>query len=316
MGGGSTDYNYTHSYDWDDDVRVTRRSAADYAKSDGREYKGRTSKGIEAPIGKEIKTDSKLAEILVVDVTGSMEHWPKLIFEKIPTLYSEANVALQGIGLDELKKGKEVDDLLEMAVIAVGDAYIDRCPLQVVDFSGGASLAEHVNKIYPEGGGGRFGCESYELVAYYLDKHCKIPESAKPILIYACDEDFYKKIKPEHVKKFIGDDIGESLDSEEVMKNLVKKFDMYVLRPEPQGPCEVYNEAQKHWESLLGPQKVLKMDDPKRLVDCIIGISAYASDNFELGEALLKRRQTEVQVTQVLETLHPLIKDAKTKGGK
>ena len=318
MGGMSTDWRRSRSYDFSDDDSVTRRTSRDYSREDKREYTGAISSGIETPVGKDIKSNSKLVEILVVDVTGSMREWPKLIFEKIPTLYNEANVALQGLDLDELKKGKkEPENTLEMSVIAIGDAYTDRCPLQVVDFSKGADLVKGVDQIFPEGAGGDFGRESYELVAYYLLNHCKtpkVPKGAKPVLVFACDEDFYKKVKPSHVKKLIGDDIGQSLDSDKLMKELAEKFDVYVLRPEPLGPDPVYEGAQKHWESLLGPQRVMKMQDPGRLVDCVIGISGYASDNFQLGKDLLKRRQKPEQVAEVLKILHPLSNEE--KGGE
>ena len=309
MGGLSTDWTPSRSYDWSDDAGVTRRSARDYAKEDKREYSSPSTKGIAAPIGKKISTESPLASILVVDVTGSMASWPKLIFEKIPTLYNECNVAFQGLDPDDLKAGKDVEDVLDISVIAIGDAYVDRHPLQVVDFSKGTELVNGVNKIYPEGGGGAFGCESYELVAYYLLNHCEtpnIPKGAKPTLIFACDEDFYKKIKKTHVKDYIGDSLTSNLDSDTVMKELSHKFDTYVLRPEPEGTNDVYKRAQKHWESILGKQRVKKMDDPTRLVDCTIGISAYAADNFDIGEDLLKRRQTPEQVRDVLKTLQPL----------
>ena len=84
-------------------------------------------------------------------------------------------------------------------------------------------------------------------------------------------------------------------------------FDVYALRPEPQGSSDVYKAAQRHWESLLGPQRVLKMEDPSRLVDCFVGICGYASENFQVAKDLLDRRQSESQVEQVLETLKPLI---------
>ena len=114
-------------------------------------------------------------------------------------------------------------------------------------------------------------------------------------------------IKVNHVKNLIGDTLESSLKSDEVIKELCKKFDMYVLRPEPQGSCDVYVRAQKHWESILGAQRVLKMDKPERLVDCIIGICAYAADNFDEGVKILERRQTKAQVDEVLKTLHPLL---------
>jgi hypothetical protein len=310
MGGMSS--SYSGSYDWDRSERVTKKSAKSYAKKDKRSYTGGSSKGIPSPKGKEIQTNSQLVEILVVDVTGSMGEWPGLIFEKIPTLYNEANVALQGLDIDGLAKGQEPQNLLEMAVIAVGDAFTDRCPIQVVDFSKGTDLVKGINKIFPEGNGGGFGCESYELVAYFLAKHCKtpkVPKGAKPVLIWACDEDFYAKIRKDQVKRYIGDNIGQNMDADAVMKQLANRFDMYVLRPEPEGDCDVYRGAHKHWESLLGPQRVMRMEDASRLVDCVIGISAYAANNFQVGEDLLKRRQTPTQVKQVLRTLHPLLEE-------
>jgi hypothetical protein len=305
MGGHTIEYGSSGSYDWRRDVSITRVTSVDYSIKDKREYTGNESKGIPAPKGKEISTDSKLAEILVVDVTGSMGKWPGLIFQRIPTLYSEANVAMQGLSLDDLAAGKiKPEDVLELCVIAIGDAKHDRQPLQVVDFSKGGELVKGINDIYPEAGGGPFGCESYELVAHYLDRHCKTPNAAgKPVLIWACDEDFYEKIEPSQVEALIGDKIGQPLDSSEVMAKLKDRFDMYVLRPEPEGQCAQYARAQKHWENILGAQRVFRMQKPERLVDCIIQVSAMASGNYDLGKDLLERRQTPEQVKDVLDSI-------------
>jgi len=311
MGGQSTNYGSSRGYDWSDSKSVTRRSARSYAQDDRRRYTG-SSEGLGAPVGKEIKTNSKLAAILVVDVTGSMHTWPQLIFEKIPTLYTECNAVLQGLELDELKKkGKNIEDLLEMAVIAVGDAQGDSSPLQVLDFSKGADLVKGVNKIYPEGNGGGNAKESYDLAAYFILNHCKTPKvskEAKPLVIIAGDEGFYEKIKVREVKDLIGDNLTKSLDTSDVIKKLTKKYDTYILRPEEHYDAGTYARIHNQWQKALGAQRALKMDNPQRLVDCIIGICAYASDNFKIGEDMLKRRQTPEQVTQVLETLHPLLK--------
>jgi len=309
MAGISTSWEDKHDYDWRDDSKVTKKTAREYAKEDKREYSGMSSKGIPSPVGKELSSDSPLVLALVVDVTGSMKKWPGLIFNKIPTLYNESNAALQCVDLADLKKGKSIEDILDMSVIAIGDAYVDSHPLQVVEYSKGPNLVNGVNKILPEGGGGPFGRESYELAAYFLAKHSttpKVPSTAKPILIYAADEDFYDTIKTNQVKQHIGDILTESLSSDKIIQELAKKFDMYVLRPEPEGSNDVYDRAQRHWESLLGSQRVLKMQNPERLVDCIIGICAYTADNLDQGVKILERRQTSEQVRQVLETLHPL----------
>ena len=313
MGGMSSDY--TSSYDWSSRKSVTRKSAKNYAQDDDRDYSGHSSKGLGAPKGKEISTQSPLAAILVVDVTGSMHRWPGLIFEKIPTLYNEANVALQGLDLDELEKGKkEPQNLLEMAVIAIGDARKgDRQPLQVLDFSKDTDLVNGVNKIWPEGGGHGNLQESYDLALYFIAKHCstpKVPKKAKPLLIIAGDEGFYENISKSEVKGLIGDTLRQDLKTTDVIEQLVKAYDMFMLRPEPGDySSRDYATVHEQWQKVLGPQRVMRMEDPQRLVDCIIGICAYASDNFGIGEALLKRRQSPEQVKQVLRTLHPLLKE-------
>lgn len=312
MGGYSESYASSSSYDFDRAPSVTKRTAKSYAAEDKRVYTP-PKKGLDSPVGKDIKSDSPYSAVLVVDVTGSMKDWPGLIFEKIPTLYAEANSVFQGAKLSELTAGRKLEDKLELAVIAVGDARTpDRYPIQVVDFSKRTDLVKGVHSIFPEGGGGSFGRESYELVAYYLDKHCEtpnVPKGAKPLLVFACDEDFYLEVDKDEVKKHIGDTLQRNRASDEVIESIAKKFDTYVLRPEPGAASSdpVYVRAQEHWESLLGAQRVLKMENPGRLVDCFIGICGYSASNFDNAKDLLERRQTPGQVTQVLETLHPLL---------
>lgn len=309
MGGMSS--GYSGSYDWRKDDSVTKRSASSYADDDDRNYKGFSSVGIDPPVGKNIKTESKLAAVLVVDVTGSMREWPKLIFEKLPTLYNEANVALQGIDPKELGEDSDIEQKLELSIIAIGDAKGDSRPLQVVDFCKGSDLVDKVNELYPEGGGGGNIVESYDLAAYFLANHCETPNCAKPICIIAGDEGFYDKVSKRYVRDLIGDKLETDLDTIVVLNELKEKFDVYILRPEPMYDAGTYKGIQKQWEDAIGAQRVLRMEDPRRLVDCIIAVSSYAADNINCGKALLKRRQTPEQVKQVLATLHPLLEGGK-----
>jgi hypothetical protein len=310
MGGMSSSWDdyKASSYDWDSSSSVTKKSAASYSKQDKRIYTGSTT-GIKPPVGKDIYTSSPLAAVLMVDITGSMKKWPGLIFNKIPTLYNEANAGLQGLDLEELEKGKKVKDLLEMAVVAVGDVQYNYHPLQVVDFSKGPDLVKGVNKIFPEGCGGGNKVESYDLAAYYLNKHCKtpnIPKGAKPLLIIAGDEGFYEELPADFIRDFTGDNRKKDVNSTRTIEELASRFDTFILRPEENYSASVYANIHKQWQDVLGPQRVLRMNNPQRLVDCVIGICSYAADNFEEGVKILERRQTPQQVKQVLETLHPL----------
>lgn len=308
MGGYSTDYGSSSSYRFDDKPSTTRKTAAAYAKDDKREYTA--GEGLPPIKGKDIGTDSKLVGAILLDVTGSMKEIPELFIKKMPTLYSEANAAIQGKSLNDLKKGEKLDDLFEMAVVAVGDAAGDSCPFQVLDYCKGAELVKGVLGIYPEGRGGGNLKESYDLGAYYLLNHSNtpnVPKGSKPLLIIAGDEGFYDEVRNSWVKKFIGDDLPQNLKTENVMKHLADKFDTYILRPEINYSPSQYAEIQKQWERIFGSQKVLRMKSYERMVDCLIGICGYYSDNFKTSEDLLKRRQTPAQVEEVLTIMHPLL---------
>ncbi len=314
MGGGSTDYRPS-SYDFSNAPSVSRRSAASYAAEDNRVYSSNTSKGIKPPVGKDISTNSNLALILVVDVTGSMKERPKELFKKFPTLLAESNTAIQGLKLKDVQSGQStVEDKLEIAVVAIGDATIDRFPLQVVDFSKGTDLVEKIDKILPEGGGGPGTKESYELGAYYVLNHChtpNMPEGTKPLVIFIGDERYYNEVNPAQVKALIGDDLTGPLDSAQVFKDLKEKFDVRVLRPEESYSQLEYKRIREQWEGVLG-QSVLKMDDASRFVDTVVACCGDYADNLDEAINLLKRRQTPEQVKSVLATLHP--KQAKKEG--
>ena len=171
-----------------------------------------------------------------------------------------------------------------------------------------------------EGAGGPTLEESYELGGYYLLNHSQTPNAkGKTPLIIIGDENFYPILRASEVKKFIGDDLPKDLQSEDIFKALNQKFDAYVLRQEISYSEAQYNMIQKQWESVFGAQRVMRMKNYERLVDCIIGIAGYAANNFNVSEDLLRRRQTPAQVDEVLKVMHPLLakpKANKKQGGK
>jgi len=311
MGGwSSTKYS---DYNWSRSKKVTKKSAKSYTNDDGRVYQQPT-RG-KSPIGTELKTESDLAAILMVDVTGSMRNWPEIIFDRLPVLYGECNAALQGQKVDELEKGKKIDPKLELGVLAIGDAYCDRYPLQATKFCKGPELVKEVKNLYPEGGGGGNEVESYDLGLYYLLNHCETPNVKKPLLVIAGDEGFYKTVKKEWVERHTGDKIAKDIDTKEMIEKVKEKFDLYVIRPEPGSYSEgTYNRIHQEWQEAVGHEKVLRMESPWDIVNCIVGIAAYKAGNFEEGINMLKRRETPEEVRNALKALHPLLeKETKEK---
>jgi hypothetical protein len=304
MGGLSTD---SSSYDWTPSKSVTKKSARDYAADDNRVYAVEPGKGA-SPLGKDIQTDGKYVNIIMVDGTGSMQKEPGRFFSKCPALYHESNAIVQGYDLKDMQKlSQPIPDMLNVSFFGIGDAFMDEYPLQVTDFVKRDGLDDAIKSIYPEGGGGPFGEESYELGAFYAVNHCKTPNCDKPLCVIFGDEAFYDKIKPRHIKKIIGDDVPAELDSFEVLGKLKEKFDTYVLQPELSSDAATYKTIHDKWTKVLGPQRVIVLNSVERAVDCIIGLNGISSGRWNEAKEMLERRQRKDQVDEVVKALHPVL---------
>ncbi len=278
-------------YDYSDDPDVLKKSDKDFAKDAGSAYKGGEARGIPPPVGKTLRSESPTPLVFAVDVTGSMGEWPGIIFNKLPTLYHESKLWLPEI---------------EISFAAIGDAYCDRRPVQICDFDKDRNLETHINAIFPEGGGGGQHRESYELFAYYYVNHCEMPKAQKALFVYCGDEGFYETIRKTHLQQFFGDDRADDLDAYPVFAELGKKFDVYNLRVEYSDKDKEV-EIRKQWQKAIGPERVLRLEDPRRIVDCVIGLTAVMADDVQQFQDRLAKRQTAEQVEQVLKTLHPLL---------
>lgn len=297
-GGGGWDYDYSEAA-----LKKSGKEYGEEAKKEGvvREYKGVELKGLPPPVGREIGTDSPTPLVIAVDVTGSMGQWPKVIFEKLPVLYNEVKIYLPEA---------------EVSFVAVGDANVDRFPLQVCDFRKGKDLEECINSLCPEGGGGAGTKESYELAAYYYARHAKLKKGARALFVFCGDEGFYETLKVDMLRRMTGDAPPADLDARTVFSDLAAKFSVYNLRV-PYGNESKDQEIQQQWEGILGKQMVLRLEDPRRIVDAIIGLAAVEVQDADGFSKRLGLRQTPEQVEQVLKTLHPLLaRKGRTPAGK
>jgi hypothetical protein len=281
-------------YDYSDDPDTLKKSAQAHAQDAGSAYQGEAARGVPPPVGKTVRSDSPTPLVFAVDVTGSMGEWPGIIFHKLPVLYHEAKLWLPEI---------------DISFAAIGDAYTDRHPVQVCDFAKDRDLETHINSIFPEGGGGGQARESYELFAYFYTRHCEMPKAQKALFVYCGDEGFYDKIRRQHLQTFFGDTLNEDLDSRQVFEELCRKFEVYNLRVKYSDDAKDA-EIRAQWQSAIGNERVLRLEDPHRIVDCILGLTALVANDYEQFRDRLAKRQTEEQVEQVMKTLHPLLPGA------
>jgi len=238
-GGGSYDYGSARAgYDKIAKAAGSRKSYSAISSPD---------MGLVDPRGKTIESKSENPIIVGIDVTGSMNVWPREIFDRLPLLYQTL--------------AKYRPDV-EFCFSAIGDATSDQYPLQVNDFGKAADLEKKLQALYPEGGGGGQIKESYELFGHFISEHCQTPNAKSPFLIIYGDEAFYDTIQRNQVKHFIGDDIAKTVDSKEMWQKLMQRFNVYFLQ-KPYGGGEndgTTGEVGRIWKGALGDQRVIPME--------------------------------------------------------
>ncbi len=182
--------------------------------------------------------------ILGLDVTGSMGSVLETVCKKLNTT------------MTEILERNPVDDP-QIMFLAFGDTYCDSHPLQATQFESDIRIAEQLNDIYFECGGGGNGGESYALPWYFAARHTKIDSfdkhNKKGFLFTIGDEECLPEITKEQIKQFIDDDVEENISAEAILAEVSRKYEVYHLIVDP----VAYQEPQKEWKKLLGKNVML-----------------------------------------------------------
>lgn len=240
-----------------------------------------------APIDRKklaVSTESTHPIVVCIDHTGSFISEVQIVLEKLPLLDAEV---------------KRYAPIHEICFALIGDTTSDSHPFQVRDFASGEALEAHIKALFPEGNGGD-PPESYDLAAYYFYHHCEMPKAViKPIFIWVLDSDTRSDLEACHVKEYIGDDLQADLDSREMLKKLAEKFSVYVI----------YKGSDKRfWTKIYGTQNVILMEEPRDIVELIIGIVAGELGKYEDFAKRSSKRHSDKpdRVSRVMKSTHSL----------
>ena len=196
--------------------------------------------------------------ILGLDVTGSMSSVLETVSKRL------------GDTITEIMDRKPVEDP-QIMFAAFGDAECDYSPLQVTQFESDIRIAEQLNDIYFERGGGGNGGESYALPWYFAARHTKIDSfdkhNKKGFIFTVGDECCLPVLTKEQIKKFIGDDIERNISAEEILTEVSRKYEVYHLIVDP----VPYQNPQSEWKKLLGKNCVC-VEDINKIPEVIVSI--------------------------------------------
>ncbi|MCK6504727.1 hypothetical protein L6R53_15195 [Myxococcota bacterium] len=287
----TSDWRGSKKYDYAAPAAARMKDDVDRAKAAGpRSYDakhGPNEKVIDPR--KEVHTASTNPIIVAVDVTGSMARWPFEIFDRLPLLYT----TLQAYREDA-----------EILFAAIGDAGVDRWPLQVTTFASGFDLEQQLGAIFGEGGGGD-APESYGLFAHWVDTHVKAPNAEKPFLIVFGDITMHERFPAAQVRDVMGDGAQGDLDAIAAWQRVSKKWNTWFLR-RPGG--KEGDAVDQQWARAIGADHVFHIDDEQRAVDYAMGLIAQAWGHFgDFQENMLARQSNEKAkaVSTRLSTLGP-----------
>ena len=206
--------------------------------------------------------------ILGLDVTGSMNRVLETISKKLNVL------------ITEIYEREPVKDP-QVMIMAFGDVECDRHPLQVSQFESDIRIAEQLNDIYFERGGGGNDGESYTLPWYFAARHTKIDSfekhGKKGFLFTIGDEPYLTNISADAIKEFVGDDIQSSLSAEELLTEVSRQYEVYHLMIE-EGSGMRWGKAEvvDKWTKLLG-QRAILVSDCTKIPEIIVSILEVAS---------------------------------------
>jgi hypothetical protein len=218
---------------------------------------------------------TSLAIAVLLDVTGSMRDVPRVLQAKLPQL----------LGL-LMRKGYAEHPQIMFG--AIGDATVDRAPLQAGQFESDNRMDGDLERLLLEGGGGGQKQESYELALYFMARHtaadCFDKRGKRGYLFIIGDEMSYDRVKPREASAIIGDSLAEPIPLPVIAAEVTRRWDTYYILPE--GSSYVGDaEVLESWRQLLG-QNVIELADLDAACETIALTVGLGEDAVDLDTGL------------------------------
>lgn len=208
--------------------------------------------------------------ILALDVTGSMGQTAVQVAAKLNQLMT--------------KLYAEVKDI-EFMVMGIGDLAYDNHPIQISQFESDIRIAEALDKIYMEFGGGSNPYESYTAAWYMGAYHTKLDcwtRGKRGILITMGDECLNPYLPEAELKRVLqSDQLGET-ETSKLFGEAISKFRLYHINVHHREYMQ--DRIKETWTQWIQADrfKSVKLDE---VVDTIVEIIKTAIQEQAAAEA-------------------------------
>ena len=205
--------------------------------------------------------------ILALDVTGSMGAAAQKVAAKL-------NEIMMGL----LNKVPDV----QFMSMGIGDVEYDSAPVQASQFESDTRIAEQLEKIYFEHGGGGNAYETYTAAWWMGLRHCELDcwkRGKKGVIITLGDEPLNPYISKNNIKRYFGDNVQDDIRTEELYKQVADKFDVYHIAVDDHDTSYSYygERVDNSFKKYLGQNFMVSTLD--KLSDTITDIIKKEYDN-------------------------------------
>ena len=210
--------------------------------------------------------------ILALDVTGSMGGASVKVAKELNVIMTELYEKVQDV---------------EFMIMGIGDLSYDKAPIQASQFESDIRIAEQLDKIYFEAGGGGNAYESYTAAWYFGLNHCKLDcwnRGKKGIIITLGDEPLNPYLPATQLSLSTGFKMQGDVETDALYKEVIQKYDVYHLAVEDRETS--YWRYADRIKSSFGKyldENHLKVVNMNNLANTIVGIVANSEEKILAG---------------------------------
>ena len=211
--------------------------------------------------------------ILGLDVTGSMG-------DAAVEVAKDLNVVMTELY-------KDLTDV-EFMIMGIGDLYCDNSPCQASQFESDIRIAEQLDKVYFEFGGGGNEYESYSLAWYFGLNNTKLDcwnRGKKGIIITIGDETLNPYLPKNALNNVLGCTKETDVSTKELYEDANKKFDIYHIHVD-HSHCSYYSfeKCGPTFAKVIGEDHIFKanLDNVTEVITSIIKNAAKDNNTFNV----------------------------------
>ena len=169
---------------------------------------------------------------------------------------------------------------VEFMIMGIGDLAYDNSPIQISQFESDIRIAEQLDKLWFENGGGGNDYESYTAAWYMGSRHTKIDcnkRCKKGIIITIGDERLNPYLPKNQLEYITGDKLQEDIETKELYHETSNKFNIYHLDVDHRSHYDADNIKSSFMNYL--DENHFKVVNLNNVVDEIITIIKNESTN-------------------------------------